>query len=221
MHSRVAITGPAPFDASPVRRVVTEALPQAEISVCDASTLNEARISYDLLLVDARVGDPKSLVAAVSPRVARRRILVVSERDLSVARLANAHQFHGMLHVDAVPAIQAAIIRLVMAGGDYFPCFAMAGEQQADISAPSIQRLSRRQRQVLSLLLRGRTNKEIAEALGISLATAKLHVRAVLAEAGARNRTEAVLRFGALTATGEDSPAATPPRPAPEPPDRS
>lgn len=182
----------------PLREVASDALPQAEITVCDLSALSDARITYDLLLADCRCGDPRAMVLTIPTRVARRRILVVSERNLAIARLAHGRQFHGMLHVDAPSEIQVAIVRLIMAGGEYFPCFAMAGEPRIEAAAPSVHRLSRRQRQVLGLLLRGRTNKEIAESLGISLATAKLHVQAVLAEAGARNRTEAVLRFGAL-----------------------
>lgn len=47
-----------------------------------------------------------------------------------------------------------------------------------------------RQAQVLRLLAIGRTNKEIAHALGMSLSTVKHHVGKILWELGLSNRTE-------------------------------
>jgi len=52
--------------------------------------------------------------------------------------------------------------------------------------------LTVRETDVLRLLARGKTNKEIATELVISLRTVKFHVSAVLAKLGAGNRTEAV-----------------------------
>jgi DNA-binding CsgD family transcriptional regulator len=51
--------------------------------------------------------------------------------------------------------------------------------------------LSPRQREVLDLIARGRTNAEIAEALGISLDGAKWHVREILGKLGVESREEA------------------------------
>ena len=52
-----------------------------------------------------------------------------------------------------------------------------------------------RENQIIRLLLRGRTNKEIAIALAISEKTVKCYMTAVLHKLNARNRTEAVLAF--------------------------
>jgi LuxR family maltose regulon positive regulatory protein len=57
--------------------------------------------------------------------------------------------------------------------------------------------LTKREREVHQLLVEGLSNREIAEALFISEATAKLHVRHILAKTGARNRTEAALQADA------------------------
>ena len=62
------------------------------------------------------------------------------------------------------------------------------------VGPPLRSRLSSRQLEVLRLIEMGQTNKEIAKALGISVATVKLHVQAILNITGARNRTEAALR---------------------------
>ena len=48
--------------------------------------------------------------------------------------------------------------------------------------------LTNRRRQVLDLLLAGKVNKEIAQALNISVRTVKFHVSSLLAIYGARSR---------------------------------
>jgi NarL family two-component system response regulator LiaR len=52
--------------------------------------------------------------------------------------------------------------------------------------------LTPREREVLALLADGRTNRQIAQQLAISPATARLHVSNILAKLNAANRTEAV-----------------------------
>ena len=51
--------------------------------------------------------------------------------------------------------------------------------------------LTRRERDVLPLLVKGRTNRQIAEELFISENTAGVHVSNILGKLGATSRTEA------------------------------
>ena len=53
--------------------------------------------------------------------------------------------------------------------------------------------LTRREREVLALLVAGKTNNELAAELGISRGTAHLHVSNILSKLGAGNRTEAAM----------------------------
>jgi two-component system nitrate/nitrite response regulator NarL len=66
------------------------------------------------------------------------------------------------------------------------PPLPMPGEME-----PSCRRLSLRERAILDLLSEGLANKEIANRLGISDSTVKVHVKAVLRKLQLRNRTQA------------------------------
>jgi DNA-binding NarL/FixJ family response regulator len=53
--------------------------------------------------------------------------------------------------------------------------------------------LSLREREVLSLMVRGESNKEIGTELGITEATVKCHVSVILQRLGVNGRTQAVI----------------------------
>ncbi|HLU68884.1 MAG TPA: response regulator transcription factor [Kofleriaceae bacterium] len=61
-----------------------------------------------------------------------------------------------------------------------------------------IDELTAREREVLALLARGLSNRQIAAALDISEHTAKFHASAILAKLGAATRTEAVVTAARL-----------------------
>jgi DNA-binding NarL/FixJ family response regulator len=61
---------------------------------------------------------------------------------------------------------------------------------------PRIGGLSQRQQQVLEQLRLGRTNREIAARMGISIGTVNKHVHAVLTVLKVRNRTQAAAAAG-------------------------
>jgi DNA-binding NarL/FixJ family response regulator len=65
-------------------------------------------------------------------------------------------------------------------------------------SNADILRLTARQREVLSLISRGLSNKEIGSALHITEATTKIHTATLLRALGVRNRTEAAFKAANL-----------------------
>lgn len=58
---------------------------------------------------------------------------------------------------------------------------------------PMFESLTLREREVLSLMVKGMGNSEIADLLTISLSTTKSHVSSVLAKLGVSSRTEAIV----------------------------
>jgi DNA-binding NarL/FixJ family response regulator len=95
-------------------------------------------------------------------------------------------------------------LELILSGGTYFPPELLSGESEDRVPSgpsglgeapmPDIDvKLTRRQRDVLQLMSEGRTNREIAQALGLAEGTVKVHVAAVLKALNVSNRTQAVL----------------------------
>ncbi len=66
--------------------------------------------------------------------------------------------------------------------------------EEGTVAQPLRAELTSREVEVLKLVTRGKTNQEIAEGLFISKATAKVHVRRVIAKLGVSDRTKAVVR---------------------------
>lgn len=85
----------------------------------------------------------------------------------------------------------------------------LLGEQRSGKPAPPAPslppsgELTRKQRQVLDELAAGRSNREIAVRLNIAPDTVGSHMKEIFARLGAKNRTEAVVRY--LQITGQHS----------------
>lgn len=65
-------------------------------------------------------------------------------------------------------------------------------------TAPTLETLTARERQVLELVAGGCSNRMIGERLGITTGTAKAHVERVIGKLGASDRTQAAVRGIAL-----------------------
>jgi DNA-binding NarL/FixJ family response regulator len=77
----------------------------------------------------------------------------------------------------------------------YFPCTeteAVPAVETDSVPAPETGGLSAREREVLSLVAEGLSNREIGSKLNITEETVKSHVRRTFLRLGARNRAHAV-----------------------------
>jgi DNA-binding NarL/FixJ family response regulator len=84
-------------------------------------------------------------------------------------------------------------LRLVLAGGVYLPPDLLEpmtpGSTATGTNAGEV--MTERQREVLRLLVGGKSNKQIGTALDISESTVRVHVTALFRILGVSNRTEA------------------------------
>ena len=101
----------------------------------------------------------------------------------------------GMLPKSSLPQAIAAAVKLVLAGGECFPC--VIPQLDGDGTPPSppaprgIRALTTRQTEILRLLAKGHTMREVSQLIGISVATVKSHARALYWKLNARNQAEA------------------------------
>ena len=77
-------------------------------------------------------------------------------------------------------------------------------DETAPAASSAVEALSERELDVLRLLARGSSNKQVASALGIAENTVKTHVSTILGKLGVESRTQAALyakRFGLVGTT--------------------
>ena len=101
-------------------------------------------------------------------------------------------------------AIIEAAMRLILAGGRYLPprLTDIVAARLDSGAVPTIrddvariaERVTGRQMEVLRLIAKGQSNKEIARALDLAPSTVKTHVSQVLTCLGASNRTDASVK---------------------------
>ncbi len=131
---------------------------------------------------------PHLTAAAPGPRIIVLTAYDTEERVLGALKAGAAGYL--LKGAGAAEIIQA--IRAVAAGGSYLTP-RVAARVVAQVNAPRRSgRLSERERQVLRLVARGRSNKQIARDLGITERTAKFHMSSIFNKLGADNRAQAI-----------------------------
>lgn len=91
--------------------------------------------------------------------------------------------------------ILSGALKLILDGGTYLPS-ALLENNTSPTTTPNhtLQKnLTNRQSQVLDLIAQGKSNKQIAYDMGVSEATVKLHINALLRSLKVNNRTQAVI----------------------------
>ena len=162
------------------------------------------RLRPDVVLMDIRMPNVDGLEATrrIVGSGAATRVLILTTFDLDEYVFDGLRAgASGFLLKDASPEELIAAIRVVAEGESVLsPAvtrrvverFARIPQPDARMAAV-LDSLTAREREVLGLLGRGMSNLEIARELVISHATAKTHVRSVLAKLDLRDRAQAVV----------------------------
>ena len=175
----------------------------ARAALDEASEILAGATDFDFVLIDVPMPPSPThldLLGSLRDAVDQTAVLVFADRNLpSVFRQLMEMGVQGVVPKSYSADMIANVLRLVMAGGRFVPDSALSqdGPGMPDVAepegAPELQRLTRRQREVLCELGKGLSNNDIANRLGIAVATVKLHVNAILQELKLRNRTEAAI----------------------------
>ena len=161
--------------------------------------------SADIVLMDVRMPrmDGVEATRVLAERGDRPRVVVLTTFDLDeyvhAALRAGASAF---LLKDAPPEVLLAAVRDVHAGDavvapsatrrmlERFLSHAAAPDPDHDVRLAT---LTAREREVLGLIARGRSNREISAELFLAEATVKTHVGRILAKTGSRDRVQLVV----------------------------
>lgn len=147
-------------------------------------------ILMDLILTGMDGAAATQAIRARYPQVQVLALTTFHDEEL-VARTMHAGAIGYLLKGASMDELAAAI-RSAHAGKPTLAAEAVQALTQAARSGPKPgDDLSPREREVLTLLVAGKTNPQIAEALTISLATVSSHVSKILSKLGVANRAEA------------------------------
>ena len=122
-------------------------------------------------------------------------VVISASEDAKQMRKALDSGINGYIPKRADTKILTGALKLIMDGGTYLPSKILDDKNEdSDLSAKKQnKKLTKRQFQVLSLIAQGKSNKQIAYEMGVSEATVKLHINALLRSLNATNRTQAVI----------------------------
>lgn len=180
------------FESSPGFRVLGEAS-----NGVDGVGL-ALRLDPDVVLMDLRMpgGDGVAAIAELARRGARAKVLVLTTYDTDSDTLpAIEAGATGYLLKDAPREELFTAVRAAAQGRAVLsPAVAsrLVSRVRAPASAPGAEPLSAREREVLELVAKGTSNREIAKDLFISEATVKTHLTHLYAKLGVKDRAAAV-----------------------------
>ena len=167
-----------------------------------------------LLIVDERLGDDLLRRPSAYRTISRDASIAFAYRSMGVARAffrrvsEDQHGDIGYLSMNAPVEVWLSYIRLLLHGEYYLPAglVSMIGKKlngsdqrsegrrtfsPAPAAHERLTRLTRREKEVLRLVAKGRSNKLVARELGITEHTVKLHLHNLTIKLEVSNRTEA------------------------------
>ncbi len=164
------------------------AVPRASVYVIEAHNHRQATEGY---------------VAAILERYPKARLVVIAEKLAEASVFPLLRQgVKGLLQYSEVSAFLARTLREVAAGGFWVPRTLLSAFVDSTLeglnrprAAPAGVHMSKREQEVMELLMENLSNKEIGSKLHMSERTAKFHVSNLLAKYGVQRRADLILLF--------------------------
>ncbi len=223
MSRTVLLADDHPLFRDALRLSVMQVMPGAAVLEADSVESLFAQLErypdLELLLLDLSMPGAHGFSALIQARThfPSLPIVVVSgQEDAQVMTRTLAHGAAAYIPKSSASATIAEALRTVLQGGIWMPPVARKAHSSPRTAlapdereaAQRIATLTSQQFRVLSMLLAGLINKQIAGELNVSEATVKAHMTAILQKLGVNNRTQAVLLAQRLAVDHADSPAA-------------
>lgn len=171
----------------------------------------------DLMLLDLNLPDVQGFSVLTALRELYPAIPVVvlsANQDQHTVLEALDHGAMGFIPKTAGTEVMLNALRLVLLGGVYLPAdilttrFLQAGPPKTltlpqrrsagPAQTPADLGLTKRQAQVLALMVQGKPNKLICRELDLAESTVKIHISSILRCLNVTNRTQAVIAVGRL-----------------------
>ena len=194
-----------PMFREALKLAIRRAAPSAAIleagQLADAAEIARKAERLDLILLDLRMpgADGFSGIALMHAERPQTPILVVSSAEAAAAApRARAYGAVGFVSKSAELSLIEQVITRALAGEGDPAAAAAQTDPEVDDMARRIATLTPAEIKVLLGVLAGRLNKQIAHDLGITEATVKGHMTAIMRKMKVQNRTQAVLAARAL-----------------------
>lgn len=152
----------------------------------------------DFLVIDIDMADSNNLeiinkIKQLSPDT--KIITISSSEDTKNIKKVLSLDVKGYIPKKLDSNILSGALKLILDGGTYIPPAMLNTSPCININNTITLKksLTNRQSQVLDLIAQGKSNKQIAYDMGVSEATVKLHINALLRSLKVNNRTQAVI----------------------------
>ncbi len=151
----------------------------------------------DILILDIDIPNATDIINKLKTISSQTKIVAIStSEDTRNIRKILSNGVKGYIPKKSDSNILSGALKLILDGGTYIPLAMLENntEYNKNIPQPQLKKnLTNRQSQVLDLIAQGKSNKQIAYEMGVSEATVKLHINALLRSLKVNNRTQAVI----------------------------